>query len=228
MNPTTSHISAETLNFNIERILRESTHNYSSTTTNDEKLRQHRQLELELKSMLEHQLRLSTTTPIDALNISAAYFPLMAKNLQRLTSLSSSNNNNNNNNLDLYEQLKNIVKTNSAKFKEIPRRIGHPYQSRAPPKHKKLRTTFSKQQIALLEARFDEQKYLASEERSVLAAELQMSDSQIKTWFQNRRTKWRRQEAEEKECAEKANVRLLYSQCLYLNPNYNTNDIAHR
>ncbi|VDD86216.1 unnamed protein product [Enterobius vermicularis] len=87
---------------------------------------------------------------------------------------------------------KTVVKTRAGENpKEIPRRIGHPYQSRAPPKHKNLRTSFSKQQIALLEARFDEQKYLGSKERSLLASELQMSDCQVKTWFQNRRTKWR-------------------------------------
>uniref|UniRef100_A0A914VUM6 Homeobox domain-containing protein n=1 Tax=Plectus sambesii TaxID=2011161 RepID=A0A914VUM6_9BILA len=89
------------------------------------------------------------------------------------------------------------------------RRVGHPYQSRAPPKHKKPRTSFTKNQVAELETRFHDQKYLASTERASLAKELTMSDAQVKTWFQNRRTKWRRQAAEEKEYDRKNSVKGL-------------------
>lgn len=71
------------------------------------------------------------------------------------------------------------------------RRIGHPFQTRAPPKHKKPRTSFTKNQVNELEKRFGDQKYLASTERATLAKSLRMTDSQVKTWFQNRRTKWR-------------------------------------
>ena len=35
------------------------------------------------------------------------------------------------------------------------------------------------------------EKYLASTERAALAKNLKMTDAQVKTWFQNRRTKWR-------------------------------------
>ena len=72
-----------------------------------------------------------------------------------------------------------------------PRRIGHPYQNRTPPKRKKPRTSFSRLQICELEKRFHKQKYLASTERATLAKSLKMTDAQVKTWFQNRRTKWR-------------------------------------
>ena len=72
-----------------------------------------------------------------------------------------------------------------------PRRIGHPYQNRTPPKRKKPRTSFSRLQICELEKRFHKQKYLASTERATLAKTLKMTDAQVKTWFQNRRTKWR-------------------------------------
>ncbi|KAG1702418.1 T-cell leukemia homeobox protein 3 [Nymphon striatum] len=78
---------------------------------------------------------------------------------------------------------------------EIPvpmtRRIGHPYQNRTPPKRKKPRTSFTRMQICELEKRFHKQKYLASAERANLAKTLKMTDAQVKTWFQNRRTKWR-------------------------------------
>jgi hypothetical protein len=46
-----------------------------------------------------------------------------------------------------------------------PKRVGHPYQNRTPATHKKPRTSFTKKQVAVLEARFKEQKYLASVER---------------------------------------------------------------
>ncbi|XP_062927205.1 T-cell leukemia homeobox protein 1 isoform X1 [Mobula hypostoma] len=74
----------------------------------------------------------------------------------------------------------------------VTRRIGHPYQNRTPPKKKKPRTSFTRLQICELEKRFHRQKYLASAERAALAKALKMTDAQVKTWFQNRRTKWRR------------------------------------
>ncbi|XP_007904855.1 T-cell leukemia homeobox protein 2 [Callorhinchus milii] len=89
------------------------------------------------------------------------------------------------------------------------RRIGHPYQNRTPPKRKKPRTSFSRMQICELEKRFHRQKYLASAERATLAKALKMTDAQVKTWFQNRRTKWRRQTAEEREAERQQANRIL-------------------
>lgn len=89
------------------------------------------------------------------------------------------------------------------------RRIGHPYQNRTPPKRKKPRTSFTRIQICELEKRFHKQKYLASAERATLAKTLKMTDAQVKTWFQNRRTKWRRQTAEEREAERQAANRLM-------------------
>ncbi|CAI9611306.1 unnamed protein product [Staurois parvus] len=86
---------------------------------------------------------------------------------------------------------------------------GHPYQNRTPPKRKKPRTSFSRLQICELEKRFHRQKYLASAERASLAKSLRMSDSQVKTWFQNRRTKWRRQTAEEREAERQQTNRMM-------------------
>ncbi|OBS57959.1 hypothetical protein A6R68_10893 [Neotoma lepida] len=60
-----------------------------------------------------------------------------------------------------------------------------------------------------LERRFLRQKYLASAERAALAKALRMTDAQVKTWFQNRRTKWRRQTAEEREAERHRAGRLL-------------------
>src|SRR6218665_2137783 len=56
---------------------------------------------------------------------------------------------------------------------------------------KKPRTSFSRIQLRELEKRFLSQKYLTSPERAIVAGELKMTESQVKTWFHNRRTKWR-------------------------------------
>ncbi|KAF7644477.1 hypothetical protein LDENG_00221360 [Lucifuga dentata] len=62
-------------------------------------------------------------------------------------------------------------------------------------KPRKARTAFSDQQLARLERNFQKQKYLNVQDRMELAATLQLSDTQVKTWYQNRRTKWKRHSA---------------------------------
>jgi len=64
--------------------------------------------------------------------------------------------------------------------------------SQASCKRKMIRPTFSGSQIFALEKTFEQQKYLAGPERARLAYTLGMSESQVKVWFQNRRTKWRK------------------------------------
>ncbi len=63
-------------------------------------------------------------------------------------------------------------------------------------KRKKPRTAFSREQVADLEKKFQEKKYLSSAERGELAEKLKLSDMQVKTWFQNRRMKYKRQSEE--------------------------------
>ncbi|KAL3063556.1 hypothetical protein OYC64_003176 [Pagothenia borchgrevinki] len=60
-------------------------------------------------------------------------------------------------------------------------------------KGRKARTAFSEQQLLRLERSFQSQRYLSVQDRMRLAAELQLRDMQVKTWYQNRRTKWKRQ-----------------------------------
>ncbi|XP_037535913.1 barH-like homeobox 1a [Nematolebias whitei] len=62
-------------------------------------------------------------------------------------------------------------------------------------KARKARTAFSEAQLSKLERSFQNQKYLSVQDRMDLAASLQLSDTQVKTWYQNRRTKWKRQSA---------------------------------
>ncbi|XP_064789105.1 homeobox protein HMX2-like [Oncorhynchus masou masou] len=57
---------------------------------------------------------------------------------------------------------------------------------------KKSRTVFSRSQVYQLESTFDLKRYLSSTERASLASSLQLTEIQVKTWFQNRRNKWKR------------------------------------
>nr|AAB04117.1 homeobox-containing protein [Ephydatia fluviatilis] len=63
-------------------------------------------------------------------------------------------------------------------------------------RRKKARTAFSREQVAELEKKFQNKKYLSSTERGELAEKLKLSDMQVKTWFQNRRMKYKRQSEE--------------------------------
>ncbi|OTF74574.1 transcription factor LBX1-like protein [Euroglyphus maynei] len=60
-------------------------------------------------------------------------------------------------------------------------------------KQRRRRTAFTQAQLNFLEKRFLEQKYLTVADRGQVADTLNLSETQIKTWYQNRRTKWKRQ-----------------------------------
>ncbi|CAG7824023.1 unnamed protein product [Allacma fusca] len=61
-------------------------------------------------------------------------------------------------------------------------------------KRKKARTTFTGRQIFELERQFEVKKYLSSSERAEMARLLNVTETQVKIWFQNRRTKWKKQD----------------------------------
>ncbi|XP_031410316.1 LOW QUALITY PROTEIN: homeobox protein VENTX-like [Meleagris gallopavo] len=58
---------------------------------------------------------------------------------------------------------------------------------------RRLRTAFSPEQINTLESSFQRHRYLGAAERRKLAGRMRLSEVQIKTWFQNRRMKLKRQ-----------------------------------
>ncbi|XP_063963780.1 homeobox protein Nkx-6.1-like [Lytechinus pictus] len=67
------------------------------------------------------------------------------------------------------------------------------------PRAKRVRTIFTQEQLERLEQEFDRQQYMVGSERLYLAAELNLSESQVKVWFQNRRIKWRKQNFEKQQ-----------------------------
>ena len=54
------------------------------------------------------------------------------------------------------------------------------------------RKKFSTKQRKQLEDSFKEQKYLSVKQRDILANDIKLSSEQVKTWYQNRRTRWRK------------------------------------
>lgn len=57
---------------------------------------------------------------------------------------------------------------------------------------KRPRTAFTAAQIKALESEFEKNKYLSVSKRMQLSKQLKLTETQIKIWFQNRRTKWKR------------------------------------
>merc|ERR1712117_398603 len=90
-------------------------------------------------------------------------------------------------------------------------------QSNNKPKQRKARTAFTDYQLQTLEKSFERQKYLSVQDRQELAAKLNLTDTQVKTWYQNRRTKWKRATSVGLELlAETGNYAAL--QALYRSP----------
>ena len=56
-------------------------------------------------------------------------------------------------------------------------------------KKRKIRTVFTMKQLSGLEKAFADKKYLSVPDRIKMAMELELTDAQVKTWFQNRRMK---------------------------------------
>lgn len=64
-------------------------------------------------------------------------------------------------------------------------------------KPKRIRTAFSPNQLLKLEQAFEKNQYVVGQERKELAKALNLSETQVKVWFQNRRTKNKREVTED-------------------------------
>ncbi|KAF7271662.1 hypothetical protein GWI33_015511 [Rhynchophorus ferrugineus] len=64
-------------------------------------------------------------------------------------------------------------------------------------KPKRIRTAFSPSQLLKLEHAFEKNHYVVGAERKQLAQSLSLTETQVKVWFQNRRTKHKRMQQEE-------------------------------
>jgi len=72
-------------------------------------------------------------------------------------------------------------------------------------KPKRIRTAFSPSQLLKLEQAFEKNQYVVGAERKELAKNLNLSETQVKVWFQNRRTKHKREETETEQSQNMAN-----------------------
>ena len=52
---------------------------------------------------------------------------------------------------------------------------------------RRRRTAFTQEQLAFLERKFRSQKYLSVNDRAAVADLLRLTETQVKTWYQNRR-----------------------------------------
>ncbi|XP_022090705.1 homeobox protein engrailed-2-like [Acanthaster planci] len=72
-----------------------------------------------------------------------------------------------------------------------PKPLGR--RPRKPGVDRKPRQAYSSKQLERLEDEFKADKYLSVSKRLELSMALNLTETQIKTWFQNRRTKWKKQ-----------------------------------
>ncbi|CAF0831408.1 unnamed protein product [Rotaria sp. Silwood1] len=115
--------------------------------------------------------------------------------LKTLDMTPNNNNNNNNNN-----NKNDLTLSSSSESDHSPYRLTsnkHLNNSRHGINHKikpkRIRTIFTPEQLERLESEFDKQQYMVGNERFYLATTLDLTEAQVKVWFQNRRIKWRRQ-----------------------------------
>ncbi|CAI5667751.1 homeobox protein pnx [Oreochromis niloticus] len=73
-------------------------------------------------------------------------------------------------------------------------------------KSRRVRTAFTLEQLQVLEQSFQKCHYLSVLERFTIASAMRLSETQVKIWFQNRRTKWKKERLQAKEGEDEHSV----------------------
>lgn len=85
---------------------------------------------------------------------------------------------------------------------------------RSKAKSRRVRTAFTLEQLQILEHSFQRCHYLSVLERHTIASSLRLSETQVKIWFQNRRTKWKKERLQGKEAEEEHGFTSSFSSSL--------------
>ncbi|XP_068094591.1 homeobox protein DLX-6 isoform X2 [Hyperolius riggenbachi] len=116
-------------------------------------------------------------------NRSLAAYPYMGQHspyLQSYNSSSSSSTNTQNRAEDPEQQKTTVIENGEIRFNGKGKKIRKP------------RTIYSSLQLQALNHRFQQTQYLALPERAELAASLGLTQTQVKIWFQNKRSKYKK------------------------------------
>lgn len=78
-------------------------------------------------------------------------------------------------------------------------------------KKRKQRQLFSANQIETMEKEYTKCQYVTESKRAELASVLNLTEKQVKTWFQNRRTKSRREALDKQRVLVLGNQKASFS-----------------
>ncbi|KAM4779985.1 ventral anterior homeobox 2 isoform 2-T2 [Cyanocitta cristata] len=78
---------------------------------------------------------------------------------------------------------------------------------------KRTRTSFTAEQLYRLELEFQRCQYVVGRERTELARQLNLSETQVKVWFQNRRTKQKKDQSRDSEKRSSSSTSESFATC---------------